>query len=372
LNMGDKFSLDRRSMLGGSAALGLFLAPRFGNAEDEPAGFDLLSEPSIQVRFPASVALIAIAKAGNRLVAVGVHGVVIYSDNNGVSWTQAYSPVNVTLTCVGFATRMIGWAAGHLGVILATTDGGTTWAKQLDGNQANQLMMQAARDPSVAANPCPCAPLALARADHFAAEGPDRPFLTMQIFSPQKIIVFGAYRVAAISNDGGKTWADWSLHIYDKYSHNIYDAKSVQGAYYIVEEFGLVFSSTDAGKTYLPLTPAGGSTLFGILGAADGSLITFGVAGACYRSTDGGKSWATLTLATQDNITGGRLLSSGALVCVTETGGLFKSTDNGVTFSAVSGVEPRPFYAIEEAASGDLIIVGISGVTRISKEILNA
>src|SRR3978361_900254 len=104
--MGDRFSLDRRSMLGGSAALGLFLAPRFGNAEDGPAGFDLLSEPSIQVRFPASVALIAIAKAGNRLVAVGVHGVVIYSDNNGVSWTQAYSPVNVTLTCVGFATRM--------------------------------------------------------------------------------------------------------------------------------------------------------------------------------------------------------------------------------------------------------------------------
>ncbi|GLR65457.1 hypothetical protein GCM10010909_01350 [Acidocella aquatica] len=369
---GSKSFLNRRAMLATAAAAGLIaLLPLTAQAA-ALTGVDALDTPSILVKSPASVLLVAITRAGNRLVAVGEHGVIIYSDDDGVSWTQGQVPVNVTLTCVAFATPQLGWAAGHFGAILVTADGGKTWTMQLNGLQANQLTLQAAQDPSVASSTCPCAPLAVARAAHFMDEGPDKPFLSMLVLSPQHVMVFGAYRMTMVTTDGGKTWADWSLHIYDKYSHNIYGAAVIGADYYLCGEQGLVFCSTDAGNTFLPLAPTTSVTLFGILGARDGSLVVFGVAGACLRSTDGGKSWTTIALASQDDITSGRVLRSGTVVLITEAGALFKSTDNGATFTAVPGVTTLPFFDIEEAAGDELIIVGGAGVTRLSEKILNS
>ena len=362
--------LHRRGLLMGAAgaAFAGFVLPERASAL---TGIAALDTPAIMVKTPANVLLVAITcTPGNRLVAVGEHGVVIYSDDDGLTWTQAAVPVNVTLTCVSFATPHIGWAAGHYGVILNTQDGGQSWQMQLDGVQANQLTMQAAQDPSVASNPSPGAPLAARRAQHFMDGGPDNPFLTMLVFSPQKLMVFGAYRLTMLSNDGGKTWADWSLHIYDKYSHNIYDAALIGSTIYLALEEGLMFSSTDGGNTFLPLTSPGDVTLFGILGAGDGSLIVFGVAGALYRSADGGKSWTQLAIATQDDITGGRVLASGALVLVVESGPVFVSHDNGATFTRVQNVPSEPYFDLQEAADGTVIAVGAAGVTTISKSLL--
>ena len=100
-------SLTRRTMIAASLGAGVSLMPRAGRAD----GFnplDPLTSPSISVRNPAGVFLVAVASAGNRLVAVGEEGVIIYSDDNGQSWTQAQVPVSVNLTCVRFATPMQG------------------------------------------------------------------------------------------------------------------------------------------------------------------------------------------------------------------------------------------------------------------------
>ncbi|MDO6748847.1 WD40/YVTN/BNR-like repeat-containing protein, partial [Gilvimarinus sp. 1_MG-2023] len=77
--------------------------------------------------------LLDITQAGERLVAVGAFGHILYSDDQGASWQQAQVPVSVTLTAVSFADARHGWAVGHDGIILATEDGGLNWRKQLDG-----------------------------------------------------------------------------------------------------------------------------------------------------------------------------------------------------------------------------------------------
>jgi photosystem II stability/assembly factor-like uncharacterized protein len=365
-------SFSRRSLL--AAAAGAAMAGDFGAGTAHAlTGVAALDTSSIPVKTPARVLLVALARtASHRLVAVGEHGVVIYSDDNGENWTQASVPANVTLTCVAFATAEIGWAAGHFGAILKTRDGGATWEVQLNGIQANQLTLTAAQDPAVATDPCPCAPLALRRATHFMDEGPDKPFLCLLVLSPQKILTFGAYRMAMLSNDGGASWTDWSLHIYDKYSHNIYDAAMIGSTCYLVAEEGLVFASTDGCSSFLPLTPTSSTTLFGVLGAKDGSIIVYGVAGAAFRSTDAGKSWINIMLASQDDITCGRGLESGVIILASEAGVLFKSTDNGVSFNAIPGITPVPIFDIQEAADGSLMAVGAAGVMVISKDILTA
>jgi photosystem II stability/assembly factor-like uncharacterized protein len=360
--------LHRRRFLVAAAAIAGVLP---GGAALGLTGVAAIDTPSIPVRAPARVLLVAITRAGSRLVAAGEHGVIIYSGDRGKTWRQAAVPVNVTLTCLAFATPSQGWAAGHFGVVLATLDGGATWSLQLNGVQANQLTLAAAQAPWVQNNPSPAAPMAMKRAAHFIDEGPDKPFFCLLAFGAGKILGFGAYRMAMISNDAGKDWADWSLHVYDAYSHNIYDAAAIGSDIYLVGEEGLVFRSGDSGQTFLPAASPADITLFGVLGAADSSVLTFGVAGRVFRSTDGAKTWAPVTLALQDDITGGRVLKSGEILLVSGGGGLFKSRDHGVTFQQIPGIQPMPFFDLEEAPDGNLILVGAAGVTALSRNLLS-
>ena len=44
----------------------------------------------------------AMEKVGDRIYAVGVHGIIMFSDNNADTWTQAdYVPYQTTLTDIG-------------------------------------------------------------------------------------------------------------------------------------------------------------------------------------------------------------------------------------------------------------------------------
>ncbi|MFU0418243.1 WD40/YVTN/BNR-like repeat-containing protein, partial [Acinetobacter baumannii] len=75
--------------------------------------------------------LLDATRAGKRVVAVGEHGIVLLSDDEGKTYRQARTvPVSATLSAVSFADEKHGWAVGQWGVILATSDGGETWVKQ--------------------------------------------------------------------------------------------------------------------------------------------------------------------------------------------------------------------------------------------------
>ena len=73
---------------------------------------DPLDAPAEPSPLSANAQLLAIARAGDRLVTAGMRGHVLYSDDDGLTWTQAKVPVSVTLTAVYFPTPQQGWAAG--------------------------------------------------------------------------------------------------------------------------------------------------------------------------------------------------------------------------------------------------------------------
>jgi photosystem II stability/assembly factor-like uncharacterized protein len=360
----------RRSMLQATLGAAFLLRPILSQAA-EPTGIYFLDTTAIPVKAPDRVLLVAVARVVNRIVAVGEHGVIIYSDDDGISWLQAQVPVDVTLTCIAFATPLLGWAAGHYGVILGTVDGGKTWQEQLNGIEANQLTLVAAQQAETQGSTAPGAPLAVTRANHFVADGPDKPFLSLLVISSLKVIVFGAYRMTMITIDGGRSWNDWSLHIYDQFSHNIYGAAVIGQNYYLTEESGLVFRSKDGGNSFLPTTPTPAVTLFGVIGKNENSIIVYGVAGNCFRSTDGCNSWVAINLGTQSNLTAGRVLSSGAILLASEDGGLFASKDEGETFDAVNVVRRVPIFDIEQAPDDVLVLVGSTGVSTVSAQLSN-
>ena len=324
-------------------------------------GIRLLDQPAIAVKAPDRVVLIAVATAGSRIVAVGEHGVIAYSDDNGQSWHQGSVPVDVTLTAVAFATPQQGWAVGHDGVILHTTDGGATWQEQLNGIQANQLITTAAQAAVAGNDPSLGTAHALARAAHFNEEGPVNPFLSIWVQDPNDAIVFGAYRLAMKTTDGGKTWVDWSLHIGDTLSHNIYDVAPVGQNLYLVGETGLVFESTDGGNSFPAGTSPGANSLFEALPTGDGGVFACGVAGAAFRSEDSGKSWQSVNFGTSDNLAAGVVLQSGVLVVGSESGILYVSRDHAQSFTALPQPQPLAIYGLAQAANGDVVEVGSGG-----------
>jgi photosystem II stability/assembly factor-like uncharacterized protein len=353
---------------------GLIFSSIVINSSLASTGIRALDEPAPKVRVADKTTLIAITRAGHRIVAVGVHGVIIYSDDNGISWTQSSVPVDLTLTAVAFVNKTDGWACGHYGVILHTTDGGVTWQVQLNGIQANNLTLAAATaentatvtatggvdatDPSVAQ-------MALRRANFFVAAGPDKPFLTIWAQDQKSAMVFGAYRMVMKTTDGGKTWSDWSLHIGDPRSHNLYDVVASGNDIFIAGEIGLVFHSVDRGNNFAEVTMPTDATMFGCIATGDGGFMVFGVGGQAYRTDDVGKTWTPVSVGATVNLLAAKTMASGAIVAVAEDGTLYISRNHAHTFTQMPETQSMGLYDLAQAENGDVILVGSSGVARL-------
>jgi len=117
------------AITGWGLALGLGLAA----AAAEPGWRDVLDTPAIQSARAPRTLFNGLARAGDRIVAAGQRGQILFSDDGGRNWTQAAVPLAADLVAVSFPTAKQGWAVGHGGVILHSADGGATWTRQFDG-----------------------------------------------------------------------------------------------------------------------------------------------------------------------------------------------------------------------------------------------
>ena len=101
---------------------------------------DSLDMPAQRVdeRLPAP--LLAVARAGDALISVGLHGLIQRSTDEGLSWQQVDSPVSSDLVQVRFRDARNGWIVGHDSVVLHTSDGGDSWQVQLDGRRLLTLL----------------------------------------------------------------------------------------------------------------------------------------------------------------------------------------------------------------------------------------
>jgi len=89
-----------------AALLGVFLCA-WAAANAAPAVPEALEKPALQTPRAQKAAMLAIARAGNRLVAAGERGIVLLSDDGGATWRQASVPVQVTLTTMRFVDPQI-------------------------------------------------------------------------------------------------------------------------------------------------------------------------------------------------------------------------------------------------------------------------
>ncbi|HYG91369.1 MAG TPA: YCF48-related protein [Azospirillum sp.] len=347
----------RRTVLAGLAAA---LAAAPGAAQ---AGRDLLDTPALPSAKAASALLLGIARAGQRVVAVGERGIIVWSDDDGATWRQAAVPVSVTLTSVHFPTPAVGWAVGHDGVVLHSTDGGLAWTRRFDGNAANALVLAEAKARVAAAADGAAreaAEIAVEDAQAGAEFGPSRPLLGVWFRTPDDGFVVGSYGQIFRTRDGGRTWASLggAVNNPDGLHYNAIIA-APSGALLIAGEGGRVYRSVDDGGSWETLDTGAPSHLYGVRALKDGSLLAFGFGGRIFRSEDG-PGWRPVPSPITRTLVGAAALYD-ALVLVDAAGGSIVSSDGGASFRPLRPPGTTAVAAVLAVGGNRMIHVGMGG-----------
>ncbi|KVO30626.1 glycosyl hydrolase [Burkholderia ubonensis] len=291
---------------------------------------DWTAKPAHAWAAPTRMMLTDATRAGRRVVAVGEHGVILLSDDDGRTWRQSRRvPVSATLSAITFADAQHGWAVGQWGVILATADGGETWEKQRI-------------DTSV-----------------------DQPLFSVIFTNARDGIAVGLWSLMLQTHDGGRTWTRTTLPKPPgggKADRNLYHVfADRQGALYIVSEQGTVLKSTDGGANWRYLQTGGKGSLWTGVAMPDGRIVVGGLLGSLFQSSDGGATWAPLNPRTKSSITDVVATGNG-LLAVGLDGLVLTQRANGESFELAQRPDRATLTAALVGAGGKPLLFSQDGV----------
>jgi photosystem II stability/assembly factor-like uncharacterized protein len=290
--------------------------------------------------------LTAIAAAGERLVAVGDRGIIVFSDDGGHHWSQAASvPTQALLTGVCFLDAQHGIAVGHDLVALVSSDAGHTWQRT-----------------------------------HYAPEA-QRPLLDVWCGSGGRAIAIGAYSTYLSSADAGVTWTEQPFKpapVPEAPGGKAATADGARGAegggfhlnriaaasgsrLYIAAEAGHLYRSDDAGASWRQLASPYEGSFFGVLPLGADALLAYGLRGNLYRSQDGGVNWQKIATGTLAMLDGGTRWGEAGVVLVGLSGVVLVSRDGGRTFTLLQQADHGGLAAAIAPGPGTLVAVGEAG-----------
>ncbi|MEH6565349.1 MAG: YCF48-related protein [Halopseudomonas sp.] len=308
-------------------------------------------KPAIESQLAASELLLDATIAGERLVAVGARGHIVYSDDQGSTWQQAAVPVRQLLTAVYFVDDKNGWAVGHDSLILHTSDSGATWALQY-------------RDPELDEPVDPEGPSLL-----------ERPLMDVWFRDAKTGFAVGAYGIFLRTDDGGETWEDLSDVVDNPDGFHYNALADIKGSgLFLAGEMGTMYRSADYGDTWETLTemPYDGSW-FGASGTTQNNeVLVWGLRGNMFRSTDFGDSWQQVELATGATLLGGSVSANGELAVVGAGGVVVVSHDGGQTFSVSTRPDRIALASAKVLPNGRILLVGQHGVSTAAANGLKA
>jgi photosystem II stability/assembly factor-like uncharacterized protein len=319
---------------------------------------------------PDKVLIEAVALVGHRLVAVGLDGLVILSDDNGVSWRQVQIPVQATLTAIRFTDDHVGWAVGHYGVVLHTVDGGEHWTLVEDGPRAARATLDAARSgndaDSVRARKIQAAQLLI-------QNEPARPFLLIQSSGSDTVRLIGADILSAETTDGGQHWRPWSDGIGNPEGVRLDGLAARDGIVLVAGAHGTLLAGKPEDGLHKVPSPYDGA-FFGVLDGGPFGFVLFGQQGHAYATTTLGAAWAPgkevswhpIVDPSQTTLTAGVVRQDGTVLLGDASGAIWKLSGKPETprLELVPVQAPFPVLALAEAPDRALVLAGAGGILR--------
>ncbi|MGF6601319.1 photosystem II stability/assembly factor-like uncharacterized protein [Paraburkholderia sp. GAS448] len=310
--------------------------------------------------------ILALAKVNEgsreRIIAAGLHGVILFSDDGGTHWRQGLVPVQSDLVSLSFVSPKQGWAVGHEGVILHTDDGGQTWKKQFDGEVAQDTLVSSYKT-RIANGEKGLQPY-LDEVELNTKSGPTWPFLSVYFESDQIGYAVGSFGMLVRTVDGGKTWQPWLDHIDNANFLHLSDIRKIGHDIYIAGEQGTVYRLDREQQRFIAISPGYKGSFFHIVGN-ERFLLAIGLNGTAFRSVDGGQKWEAVNTGVRTNLTSAALSVDDKVVVLTgESGQVIYSTDDARTFGPLHVDKPMLFADVV-AGSGDwFVFAGYQGIER--------
>lgn len=347
-------------------ALGATLAlmQGFAQAANYVDVLDLPARPSaLAVHSP----LLDTARAGERLVAVGQRGHILYSDDDGKHWQQASVPVSADLNAVYFPSARQGWAVGNDGLVLHSNDAGATWSKQLDGREIGALLLKH-YDALASAEPASEQWVQLAsEGQRLIEDGADKPLLDVWFANDKIGYVVGVFNLILRTEDGGQHWTPFQDRTDNPQGFHLNAIASTGDALYIAAEQGLLLKWDDAQQRFLALQAPYQGSFFGVVGKP-GEVLAYGLRGHVFRSTDGGSSWNSLNTGLQVSLTAATVGADGRYRLFTQAGHMLVSQADGAQLQLVAQQSQSPVAGAIMAGDGSLVLVGSRGARLLSQE----
>lgn len=322
-----KFSF---KMLGLAASLALLapLSAQLAAAPGEGKAIPDYFRTAPHLAVPTKAPIYAAAQAGDRTVAVGDYGFVIYSDD-GERFVQAEVPTRSPLTSVFFLDAARGWAAGHDGTVITTLDGGKTWSVLRE------------------------------------MRGQDQVLMGIWFADAERGLAIGQFGLALETRDGGKTWSERQLVEGEQGERHLLSiVPGKDGLLLVAAEAGTVLRSTDAGLSWKAIQTDNKGSFWTGVELGDGSLLLGGMRGHLYRSTDRGEQWTHLESGTQQSLTGITQRADGSVRAVGLAGTTLLSKDGGRTFETQVRPDRLAVTAIVTSAKSDLLFSAVGMVVR--------
>jgi photosystem II stability/assembly factor-like uncharacterized protein len=326
------------------------------------------------------------AESANRAIAVGERGHVAVSESRS-DWRQVEGvPTRATLTGVATVGDRA-WAVGHDGLILASQDGGLTWTIQREDRwkPLPEDDLDAEFDPTQGA-----------------------PLLDVIALDANQVIAVGAYSLMLVTRDGGQTWtqvdpnaqpaaaveatgeaapvaaageesaegeeSDWLLdedslmldEEEDPHLNGI--ARTPDGALIVVAERGAAFRSLDAGASWQRISLPYEGSMFGVLALGQSHVLAYGLRGNVQETTDMGDTWTELDTGTNLSLQGGTVLADGSVLLVGSNGVLLHRAAGASVFTQSFYINERQETPVLSAAlpigARDVVLAGEKGLGR--------
>ncbi|MEY2892192.1 MAG: hypothetical protein RJA98_2100 [Pseudomonadota bacterium] len=338
-----------------AAALGI----SGGAAAQQQAFRDPLDHPAALASHADMRPVMAVAQAGDRLVAVGLRGLVVVSADGGTSWTQATVPVQSDLLAVHFPVPNIGWIVGHDGVVLRSDDGGRSWVKQLDVRSAGVAFRKYYQ--ARAASGDAAATTALKQVERNFKEGTALPYLDVWFENQNKGYAVGSYGLLIATSDGGKTWTPWFDRI-DNDQLNLNSVRGINGELMIAGEQGRLYRLDREKERFTATNTGYAGSFFGLAGNAHVTL-AFGLRGAVYRSDTKGLEWQEVATPSEASIAAGSVdPSSSRFLLANAAGQVLIGDVDGRHFTVLQPHKHMRLTSLLPRVDGSLVLGGLGGV----------
>ncbi|MBI3189556.1 MAG: T9SS type A sorting domain-containing protein [Ignavibacteriales bacterium] len=329
----------------------------------------------------APYSLVGVSIKGDYVRAVGLvpgfpsstYGITLISSDAGLTWTdQTKSLTKRNFNDVSFVSSNIGTVVGDSGTIFRTTDGGSTWDRQLGGTIFESsgkhfrgvTFINETIGTVVGDNGTIIKTTNGGTNWQLQTSNTTKILHDVSFFDGNTGVVVGEQGVVLQTTDGGGTWKTRTgITINDLLAVTFVHQTLVMG----VGEGGTILKSVDGGSSWTTIASPTTLSLNDVRFFDDTFGIAVGEQGVVLRTTDGGNSWLMLERRVNENLLS--ISSVGSTGLLTGSNGtIYRTTNKGESWMNMSIGSAQELRAVTFSDQQSVVIIGTNGLILSTSE----